>query len=66
MRKSFLLLFAISTLANAQTLDDILNSEHRSAPNKARDHNRNPLETLNFFPSLSLLFSFIKTIKGFL
>ena len=24
------------------------------------------LETLNFFPSLSLLFSFIKTIKGFL
>ena len=49
MRKSFLLLFVISTLINAQTLDDVINSEHRSAQNKARDQYRNPVETLNFF-----------------
>ena len=49
MRKSLLFLFIILALINAQTLDDVINSEHRSAKNKARDQYRNPVETLNFF-----------------
>ena len=49
MRKSLLFLFIILALINAQTLDDVINSEHRSAQNKARDQYRNPVETLNFF-----------------
>ena len=49
MRKSLLFLFIILALINAQALDDVINSEHRSAKNKARDQYRNPVETLNFF-----------------
>ena len=49
MRKSLLFLFIILALINAQALDDVINSEHRSAQNKARDQYRNPVETLNFF-----------------
>ncbi|WP_339867604.1 methyltransferase [Pseudohongiella nitratireducens] len=48
------LLYALLTLAacsgnNVSSIDSILNGEHRSAVNKARDAYRHPAETLAFF-----------------
>ncbi len=39
----------LSAFANANELDDILASSHRSDENKSRDKARNPAQTINFF-----------------
>ena len=42
-----LLLFG--QLGFSQSLQDVINGDHRSEKNKARDKYRNPIETLEFF-----------------
>ena len=48
--KKFTLYVGLTLVSlGAQSLEDVLKSDHRSDKNKARDVYRNPLETLNFF-----------------
>ncbi len=48
--KRFLFYFLItSSTLFCQKLDEVINGDHRSAKNKARDIYRNPLKTLQYF-----------------
>ena len=49
MKKFTLYIGLMLVSLGAQSLEDVLKSDHRSDKNKARDVYRNPLETLNFF-----------------
>tara|TARA_Y100000816_G_C26028310_1_gene538165 strand:- start:122 stop:901 length:780 start_codon:yes stop_codon:yes gene_type:complete len=49
MKKVVIYIGLILATISAQSLEDIISGDHRSAKNKARDVFRNPLETLNFF-----------------
>ena len=49
MKKVVIYIGLILATISAQSLEDVISGDHRSAKNKARDVFRNPLETLNFF-----------------
>ena len=49
MKKVVIYIGLILATISAQSLEDVISGDHRSAKNKARDVYRNPLETLNFF-----------------
>ena len=49
MKKIILAVIIFSGLVFSQTLDSIINGDHRSPKNKLRDQYRHPVETLNFF-----------------
>ena len=49
MKKVVIYIGLILATITAQSLEDVISGDHRSAKNKARDVFRNPLETLNFF-----------------
>ena len=49
MKKVVIYIGLILATISAQSLEDVISGDHRSAKNKARDVFRNPLQTLNFF-----------------